>query len=813
MKKNVAGQDVGVQMLTVADGSDFTGALVCQVSKDGGTYGASAGTGPTHQADGSFKYLPTQAETNADHVKFKFTAALAITVTVQVYTGFPQTVDNTTKISLIPTTAMRGTDGVDTATMRGTDGANTTVPNAAGVSATSVKQNTMETTLNAIPTTAMRGTDGVDTATMRGTDSANTVVPDAAGTAATPAEVATALTDIHLDHLLAVDYDPASPPGTATALLNELVESNNGVTVFTTEALAKAPASGGGFVSGEWRWDTDITATDPGTGDVKVNNATLASITAIYISEVENNGANASVFLDDLDIGDKFQIARSGAGANFVLCDVTGAVVDNDGWWTIPVTVDDSGGSFGANNTMVCTFGFASATAEAIADAVWEEDQADHVGAGTMGAIATETGELQSVLSAGIAARSNNATLESLLGVDDDAAADTVIFQVWEEILSGATHNINGSSGKRLREVSSVIFAEGTAQAGGNNTIQLASGEVTFDNQFQRAKVLLVGGTGEFQEAIITDSVASTDTLTITPAWIGSNPDSSTDYIIVPAQAHTTVRNGGYDGDLVYVDTVNGTPGTQKGVAGTTTNKVDNLVDAYVIAAQEGITSFFVVPGSSVTLPADSSNRTIIGASYDVALNSANLDNSRITGGSLSGICTADSGNAPAFFLCGMGNVTLPPSNGIECGFFGTLTIGSAGSFTFGQSGNVFDLPMIIDYGIGLNASAFFLQGFIGGNVEIHNTGDGTGTYKFHMNGYGHLTVDGTCDATTEVVLRGEISRNADVSGVTYDETANTSATTKQMVFTKTNELDGNMKSINEAEVIGDGNATPWDGV
>ncbi len=37
---------------------------------------------------------------------------------------------------------------------------------------------------------------------MRGTDGANTTVPDAAGVAATPAEVATALTDIGLDHLI-----------------------------------------------------------------------------------------------------------------------------------------------------------------------------------------------------------------------------------------------------------------------------------------------------------------------------------------------------------------------------------------------------------------------------------------------------------------------------------------------------------------------------------------------------------------------------------------------------------------------------------
>ena len=36
---------------------------------------------------------------------------------------------------------------------------------------------------------------------MRGTDGANITVPDAAGVAATPAEVATALTDINLDHL------------------------------------------------------------------------------------------------------------------------------------------------------------------------------------------------------------------------------------------------------------------------------------------------------------------------------------------------------------------------------------------------------------------------------------------------------------------------------------------------------------------------------------------------------------------------------------------------------------------------------------
>jgi len=59
------------------------------------------------------------------------------------------------------------------------------------------------------------------------------------------AEVDTALADIHLDHLLAADYDPASKPGTSTALLNELIESDGGVSRFTANALEQAPSGGG----------------------------------------------------------------------------------------------------------------------------------------------------------------------------------------------------------------------------------------------------------------------------------------------------------------------------------------------------------------------------------------------------------------------------------------------------------------------------------------------------------------------------------------------------------------------------------------
>lgn len=55
---------------------------------------------------------------------------------------------------------------------------------------------------------------------------------------AVQAAAAAALVAIHLDHLLAVDYDPASKPGVGTALLNELVENNGGVSRLLANMIA-----------------------------------------------------------------------------------------------------------------------------------------------------------------------------------------------------------------------------------------------------------------------------------------------------------------------------------------------------------------------------------------------------------------------------------------------------------------------------------------------------------------------------------------------------------------------------------------------
>lgn len=100
MKKNVASQSVGAQMITAADGTAFTSAVTVYVTGDNGTQAiGSVGSGAcTHEGNGYHSYAPAQAETNYDHVAFTFIGTGAIPATVQIYTTFPQTGDSFARI-------------------------------------------------------------------------------------------------------------------------------------------------------------------------------------------------------------------------------------------------------------------------------------------------------------------------------------------------------------------------------------------------------------------------------------------------------------------------------------------------------------------------------------------------------------------------------------------------------------------------------------------------------------------------------------------------------------------------------------------
>lgn len=133
-------------------------------------------------------------------------------------------------------------ENLDGAAMRGTDGANTATPlTAAGVrAAVGLAAANLDAQLDAIPTNPMLDTED---------GSSFAAIPwNSAWDAQMESRVNDALVALHLDRLFAVDYDPDSKPGTATALFNELIESNGGVSRYTAAALAQAPGGGGSVV-------------------------------------------------------------------------------------------------------------------------------------------------------------------------------------------------------------------------------------------------------------------------------------------------------------------------------------------------------------------------------------------------------------------------------------------------------------------------------------------------------------------------------------------------------------------------------------
>jgi len=88
MRKNVAGQRIGAQLVSATDGSAFTGSVTVSVCGDAGTQATgSVGSGAcTHEGNGYHTYAAAQAETNFDLIAFTFTGSGAVPVTIQVYT-------------------------------------------------------------------------------------------------------------------------------------------------------------------------------------------------------------------------------------------------------------------------------------------------------------------------------------------------------------------------------------------------------------------------------------------------------------------------------------------------------------------------------------------------------------------------------------------------------------------------------------------------------------------------------------------------------------------------------------------------------
>lgn len=221
--------DLG-EILLKADGAQQTSGASARVKIGTGSWGAAAGTLACDATSGIWTYAPTQEETDSTFFIVAAYKANCTSVSRTIITTASATAGKTVLSGETHTDAV-----IPTVTTTVTATNLTNAPTVGDFTAT----------MKASITAAVPTTGAILTAL--GTGSWLTGIPwNSAWDPEVQSEVQDAIEANHLDHLLAADYDPASKPGVATALLNEIIGNDGGVSQFTANTLELAPSGSGG---------------------------------------------------------------------------------------------------------------------------------------------------------------------------------------------------------------------------------------------------------------------------------------------------------------------------------------------------------------------------------------------------------------------------------------------------------------------------------------------------------------------------------------------------------------------------------------
>ena len=100
------------------------------------------------------------------------------------------------------------------------------------------------------------------------------------------------------------------------------------------------------------------------------------------------------------------------------------------------------------------------------------------------------------------------------------------------------------------------VLHQGTAQAGGNNTITLDAGASATNGQYDPGIVTIVAGTGMGQSRLILEYDGTTKVAVVSKDW-RTNPDSSSSFVITTAGAQLNVNEGLATGGAATTITLN----------------------------------------------------------------------------------------------------------------------------------------------------------------------------------------------------------------------------------------------------------------
>lgn len=195
-----------------------------------------------------------------------------------------------------------------------------------------------------------------------------------------------------------------------------------------------------------------------------------------------------------------------------------------------------------------------------------------------------------------------------------------------DRILTGATHNINNSWGKRVRQIDAAFEVHsGTAQAGTSTTITLDTGaNSTNDNIYRGDRVLISSGTGQGEHGICITYASSTRIATMSESWIVT-PDATSEFILIPASVdietwqHNIVTASASGLPDVNVNEVGDTAQTAGDLAALITT-VDGVVDTILLDTADIQPKVAKIPLSDGVITWNATALASINAEADTAL-------------------------------------------------------------------------------------------------------------------------------------------------------------------------------------------------
>lgn len=157
--------------------------------------------------------------------------------------------------------------------------------------------------------------------------------------------------------------DAASSAATSAAAAS--TSASNAATSATNAATSAAAAAASVSASSfKWNLDTSTSMADPGSGEIRFNSATWASVTAVAISDNSADTGNPDVSAIVLAWDDSTNTAHRGsltfrkatAPAEFVTFSITGASNDNVGWTQLVVTHVAGNPTWSAADSLIAVF-------------------------------------------------------------------------------------------------------------------------------------------------------------------------------------------------------------------------------------------------------------------------------------------------------------------------------------------------------------------------------------------------------------------------------------------------------------------------